>query len=322
MEEGLDNPAPQESGDDGESRLAQFLAGNMDDDGRMTAEVPQSDSEEEPTAQKAQRQPEEPKAEEPQSEEPEYEVKVNGETKKVKLSELRAGYQKGEDYTAKTERLAEERRQVDALAQQAAQERQMYLQNVKAMQAQLAQAVRTGDIAPPDESLIDADPVEYLKQQQRYAKAQQMWGQLATEQQQVMERQRQEDEQRFVRNLAAQKEQLLAKLPHWSDKEKMQTEVAEMKKFLKSEGYSDADVDSISDHRAVSLARKAMLYDQLMANKQATESKLKAAPPKAIRSGTTVEKGDGPRLNQSAMTSLRKTGSVDDAARIFRSLMG
>lgn len=48
-------------------------------------------------------------------EDPEYEITVDGKPMKVKLSELKNGYQRHEDYTRKTMALADERRQVDAM---------------------------------------------------------------------------------------------------------------------------------------------------------------------------------------------------------------
>lgn len=47
--------------------------------------------------------------------EPEYEITVDGEKVKVKQSELLSGYQRQADYTRKTQELAEQRRQVDAM---------------------------------------------------------------------------------------------------------------------------------------------------------------------------------------------------------------
>ena len=47
--------------------------------------------------------------------EPEYEVVVDGHKVKVKQSELLAGYQRQADYTRKTQELAEQRRQADAM---------------------------------------------------------------------------------------------------------------------------------------------------------------------------------------------------------------
>lgn len=51
----------------------------------------------------------------PAEEDPEYEITVDGKPVKVKLSELKNGYQRQADYTRKTQALADERRQVDAM---------------------------------------------------------------------------------------------------------------------------------------------------------------------------------------------------------------
>jgi len=317
MDETTDNPVTES--DDGAAALMAFLSGNSDDDGRLKPEVAEKIEEEDQAPEVIEE--EAPKEEEPPTE-PEYEVKINGETKKVKQSELIAGYQKGEDYTQKTARLAEERRQVEAVAQQAQAERTQYLQNIQSMQAQLAQAVRSGDLAPPDPALIQSDPVEYLQQQQRYNQARETWDKLQAEQVQVAQRQQQEDAQRYSQTLAAQREQLLAKLPEWKDQAKMQTEVAELKQFLQREGYDPKEVDGIVDARAVTLARKAWMYDKLMSNKTSVEQKVKQAPQKVVKSGTQVESSNGPRLNQSAMQRVRASGDVRDAAAVLRSLMG
>lgn len=51
----------------------------------------------------------------PAEDDPEYEITVDGKPVKVKLSELKNGYQRQADYTRKTQALADERRQVDAM---------------------------------------------------------------------------------------------------------------------------------------------------------------------------------------------------------------
>lgn len=51
----------------------------------------------------------------PVEDDPEYEITVDGKPVKVKLSELKNGYQRQADYTRKTQALADERRQVDAM---------------------------------------------------------------------------------------------------------------------------------------------------------------------------------------------------------------
>src|SRR5262245_6426908 len=54
----------------------------------------------------------------PSPDEPRYRVKVDGEEAEVPLRELVQGYQRGADYTRKTMRLADERREVEQLRAQ------------------------------------------------------------------------------------------------------------------------------------------------------------------------------------------------------------
>ena len=56
--------------------------------------------------------------EQPTADEAEFEIKVGGEVKKLKQSELVEMAQKGADYTRKTQELADQRRQLDILLQQ------------------------------------------------------------------------------------------------------------------------------------------------------------------------------------------------------------
>lgn len=59
--------------------------------------------------------PQDAQGEESQASEPTYEIKVDGETRKVTMQELTNLAQMGADYTKKTQALADSRRQVDAM---------------------------------------------------------------------------------------------------------------------------------------------------------------------------------------------------------------
>lgn len=74
-----------------------------------------------------------------------FEVKVNGKTFKVPLDELRNGYQRQQDYTTKSMRLAEERRQLEAIQKEHSTLRaereqiRQFLQNRQAVEEYLRQ---------------------------------------------------------------------------------------------------------------------------------------------------------------------------------------
>jgi hypothetical protein len=95
-----------------------------------------------------------------------------------------------------------------------------------------------------------------------------------------------------------------------------------MNKYLQGIGYSPGEISQAVDHRAIVLANKAMLYDSMMANQKNATEKVAKLPPKAPQrpgSGQSTTSGDG---RTKAMQALKKSGSVDDAAMAFASMMG
>ncbi len=86
---------------------------DIDDPGAATSEAdadtppPQNDGEDDET----------------EDGQPRYTVKVDGEEQEVTLDELVRGYQRNADYTRKTMKVAEERRELGTLRAQAEQQR-------------------------------------------------------------------------------------------------------------------------------------------------------------------------------------------------------
>lgn len=97
-----------------QEQLAALSKAGIFGDGDKPAEKPQDTPQQAETPEQEQTDGQAEKA--PQNEnEPEFEVVVDGQKVKVKQSELLAGYQRQADYTRKTQELAEQRRQADAM---------------------------------------------------------------------------------------------------------------------------------------------------------------------------------------------------------------
>ena len=120
--------------------------------------------------------------------------------------------------------------------------------------------------------------------------------------------------------LSTQQQELLAKLPQWKDEKTAKSEREALKTYLKDQGYDDGAINGISDHKAVILGRKAMLYDQMMTKAQAAAKKVANLPTKVERPGvSTSERNlDG---RTAVMQRFNKSGSVDDMAAVFSSLL-
>ena len=90
-----------------------------------------------------------------------YRVKAGGEEKEVTLQELVSGYQKGDDYTKKSQALAEQRKAVEAEAyavNEAMQMREQYARRLGQVQQLLQED--NGQFANLEE-LKENDPIQY-----------------------------------------------------------------------------------------------------------------------------------------------------------------
>ena len=253
-----------------------------------------------------------------QEAEPTVTVKIDGKDVEVPLSELKNGYQRQADYTRKTMEVSEQRKAAEAAQAQALQERQAYAVNLQRMQAQLEGALQQQQQTNWEE-LLQSDPVEYLKQQHQAQARQAQLSQVYAEQQRMAALQQAEAQQAHMRHLQAQQESLLAKLPEWKDEAKSKAEKAALRDYLAQQGYEAEAISSIADARAVILARKAMLYDQMVGKASAAAKKVSTLPTKVERPGMGGNTGIEPRT--AALLKLNKTGKVEDAARAFATIL-
>lgn len=312
----MDNPTPGSNGpldvNQASSLFSTVLEPPSEEEKQAAAEPVAAP----PEAEAAEASPE-AEAQAPEAE-PTVTVKIDGKDVEVPLSELKNGYQRQADYTRKTMEVSEQRKAAEAEKAQAHQERQAYAANLQRMQAQLEGALQEQQKTNWEE-LLQSDPVEYLKQQHQAQARQAQLNQVYTEQQRISALQQAEQAQARQAYLAQQQEELLAKLPEWKDAQKAQAEKTALRDYLLESGYDRQTVETITDAKAVLLARKAMLYDQMVAKASAAAKKVSTLPTKVERPG----QGENPGLDRrsSAYQRLSKTGKAEDAAALFASIL-
>jgi hypothetical protein len=262
---------------------------------------------------------EEQSGEEEESEEQEqpqtFSVKIDGKEVSVTLDELQKGYSRTQDYTRKTQQIAEVRKQVEQETQAVRAERGQYAQLLGALQAQLQASEPQVDL----DRLYNEDPIEWVRQKEVLRERQEKAYAIQAEQQRLYQLSQQEQQQSMQQHLESQKDALLAALPEWKDPKKAKLEKAMLIESAKSAGFSDEDLKSVYDHRLVLLLRKAALFDQMVSKRQGIKPVTNngprpAKPGAAGRVSTTSEV-------TRAQQRLAKTGRVDDAAdAIFKLL--
>lgn len=250
-----------------------------------------------------------------------YTIKVDGEEFEVGIEELKNGYQRQADYTRKSQALAEQRKETEAIQSERLkleQERQMYANGLQMLREQ--QNSKLQEFENTDwQTLKDEDPYQYILKRDEYRDAQEKVQNV--QQQQMLIQQEQAEEAQRARAHFVQQEynRLVEALPEWSDQES--TIKKDIQEYAKSVGFLPEEINQLADHRSVLVIKKAMEYDKLT-QKVAPKKKAVKKVPKVQKSGrgnskedTAVEKAKEKR------TRLKKSGKQDDAASIFYDML-
>jgi hypothetical protein len=279
------------------------------------SEEDESGVEDAPEEESTEEQSEESEQPEEQEQAQTFTVKVDGKEVTVTLEELQKGYSRTQDYTRKTQQIAEVRKQVEQETQAVRAERQQYAQLLGALQAQLQATEPQVDL----DRLYNEDPIEWVRQKEVLRDRQEKAYAIQAEQQRLAQLSQQEQQRAMEEHLESQKDALLAALPEWRDPKKAKAEKALVLESAKSVGFSDEDLKSVYDHRLVLLLRKAAMYDQMVSKRQGIKPVVNngprpAKPGAAGRVSTTTE-------STRAKQRLAKTGRVDDAASAIELLL-
>jgi hypothetical protein len=117
-------------------------------------------------------------------------------------------------------------------------------------------------------------------------------------------------------HMAAEQAKLVEAMPAWKDESVRRAGIGEVKTYLSGQGFDEATIQSVADHRAVLIARKAMLYDRAMAKR--ADQRVGATPTATVRSGAAPTTDRVQREVQAAQERLNKSGSLEDALAIMR----
>lgn len=105
--------------------------------------------------------------------------------------------------------------------------------------------------------------------------------------------------------------------PIWKDQTKRSEFQGQLKTFLNGKGFNDQEVQGITDSRVMDVARDAMLYRQLMADKSRIPAqRTQASPPgRVVRPGASVDRSaGGSEKMQKALKQTRGMKSDRDIA--------
>lgn len=220
----------------------------------------------------------------------EVEQKVNGETRKVKLSEVLAANQ---TMQAAEERLAEAKEnaksQNQALAQQK-QELESAFQVAAAVLQKQKQGFDAREKALASDPLREQDPAEWTARERELERERKAFDQELYQFSQAYQQQKvkteQETEAQKAERLQKEQEILLEMLPDWKDEDARVKGQEQLGKYLaglelSSESYQTTAFDS----KLLVMAHKAMKYDEIQSKAEPAKKKLRSVP-KTLKPGS------------------------------------
>ena len=249
-------------------------------------------------------------------EQPVYKVTVDGDEIEVTQDELLNGYSRQQDYTRKTQELANQRKLIEQQAQQISQMDAIYAELLPKMKAQLESSL--GD-EPDWDSLHEDDPIAFVRERQLWDDKRRQLESASAEQQRLQQETYVQQQQQLAAIVEDSQQKLLEIIPEWKKPEVANQEKAEIQNYAINElGYTPEEISQVYDYRALLGLRNAWLNSKTV---EATKKRpTQKAPARVARPGSSTRKKSIAPVKR-AKQVLAKTGKVQDAAKVFEQFL-
>lgn len=249
-------------------------------------------------------------------------LKVNGEEVEKPLDEVVALAQQGLDYTKKTQEVAEQRKELEALQEQfnastAQFQEQQQLNNaliedvakLTALDQQLNQYNNVDWQQLSDSDFVEAQKLFFSYNQLQKQRSDAV-SQFEAKKQELVTKQQQDMQQRVAKG----KEALAKKIPNWSP-ETTQRLVSAGKDY----GFTDAELNALVDPRHVEVLHDAMQWRNLK-NNSVGKKKVSRAKP-VVKPGAKDTKNRANNQSKQLRAQLRKSGNSDLASKLIEDMI-
>lgn len=248
-----------------------------------------------------------------------FRVKAAGEEREVTFDELVDGYQKGLDYTKKSQSVAEQRKAVEAeriAIEQAKQARDAYSQRLSLIEQFLSKQNEGEDL----NALKEVDPIGYaVKVAERTEREKQL--QMVQAEQQRMRQQQFAEQQAVLQQHIQQEAKRLAEvIPEYAGDKGNEVRQS-IRSFAKEIGFTDQELSQAYDSRQVQVLWMAAQYAKLQKQKPELTKKMQNAPKMLSPGVAANQKNAADESTKKAHSQLRKSGKVSDAAALFERML-
>jgi hypothetical protein len=221
--------------------------------------------------------------------------------------------------TRGTQEMAERERTWSAQLEAVHADRDQYVKNLEVFRQVLmpeAQAFDNVDWG----RLATENPAEYVKLQHARDAMRERFGFIQSEVQRIQQTQQAEQAQRHAEARRFGHARLVEAMPEFADPQQAEKLGSELGAYLRKFGFSDHEISSVVDARAIQLAMVAMRAEQRQSATQRADTKRAPTPaPQVQRPGSSRRgEGDSARHRMTQLASRFDTSrSVKDAAAIL-----
>lgn len=248
-------------------------------------------------------------------------VPVDGEPTNVTLRELKDSFAYKGHNTRTAQELAEKEKRLEPEIRQRVEaevqgERSQYQQGLQQLRQVLEQLQGEPDWVALHTQL---PPEDFLKRKADWEASKAQLEQLKAHERQVAEQAASEQAKAYTTYLRGEQDKLQAAIPEWKEPEVAKAEQAKLLAHAKVYGYTEQDVRSVTDHRALLVLRDAMRYRELH-REVSPQAKARTASIKTARPGTPSR----PRPNeqfQKKVERAAKSGRQRDAMDAIADLL-
>lgn len=249
-------------------------------------------------------------------------LKVNGEEIDKPLEEVIALAQQGMDYTQKTQKVAEERKELETYAQTIKVQEQRLQEDVQVQQAliqDIAQLTAVDNQLAQYQQInwdqmSESDPVEAQRLFFKYSQLQTQRGQMANTLTQKHQQITHANAQRTQQLINEGKEVLKRDIPGWND-----DKAKEVFTSGKEYGFTDEEMSRVVDPRVVKALYDAIQWRKLQANPTAKQKVAQAKP--VVKPGAKDTKQQANSQTRALREQLRKTGDANIAQKLIENML-
>lgn len=239
------------------------------------------------------------------------------EGEQVSLTDLRNGYLRQQDYTRKTQEIAEQRRVYQENQRDVNSLRTEALQGIEALKQQVSREFRQMDI-PDFDFLAENDPAEYIRQKAVWEKRENAVRQMYEAEMHLKQKAAEYEAEQHEIALKESNARFYEKYPELKDASKSGEVFSEITQYLLDTGFTKEEIQGVSDYRIIDLLYQNVKL--LKAQKSIPEvvEKISKKPTLTVKETSSRKATD---YNQQNFTKFNNSRSVSDAAELIKNLL-